>query len=109
LLQIIERDSEIRDLYYHEFDVLVASESISDAAEGFAATVQILSPGDTATSEGSFVDGLAASFTFAYGGILISIREGTALGTVGQGVRPPPKKASSTLSSLYRVELETLP
>jgi len=84
-LMITDYDSETRDLYYYEFDVPVATAAISDAAEGFAATVQIVSPGDTASSDGTFVDGLATSFTFPNGGILITIGDGTALGTVGQG------------------------
>lgn len=84
-LQIADYDSATSDSYYYEFDIPVATASISNAAEGFAATVQILSAGDTANSEGAFVDGLGTSFTFANGGILITIGEGTALGTVGQG------------------------
>jgi len=84
-LQVADYDSDTSDTYYYEFDVAVTTASISNAAEGFAATVQILSPGDTVTSEGTFVEGLATSFTFVNGGILVTIGEGTALGTVGQG------------------------
>lgn len=84
-LQVGTYDSETRDLYYYEFDIPVATAAISNAADGFVATVQIMSPGDTATSDGTFVDGLATSFTFENGGILVTIGDGSALRTVGQG------------------------
>ena len=84
-LQVSTYDSETRDQYYYEFDVPVATAVISEAAEGFAATVEIVSLGDTATADGAFVDGLATSFTFENGGILVTIGDGSVLQTVGQG------------------------
>lgn len=84
-LQVNTYDSETRDLYYYEFDREVSTASISDAADGFIATVEIVQPGDTLSTEGAFADGLATSFTFKNGGILVTIGERSSLRTVGKG------------------------
>ncbi len=84
-LQVATYGNETRDVYYYEFDLPVASARISGATEGFAAAVEIMDPGTTATTEGTFVDGLATSFTFENGGIMVTIGNGTDLGMVGQG------------------------
>lgn len=84
-LQVGTYDANTRDLYYYEFDMEVASATISDAADGFVATVEIMTPGEALTTQGAFQDGLATDFTFAKGGILVTIGEGSALRTVGKG------------------------
>lgn len=84
-LQVGTYDDATSDLYYFEFDRPVSSAVISAVADGFNATVEVLSPGTTLTADKSFVDGLATSFMFANGGILVTIGSGSALRTVGQG------------------------
>lgn len=84
-LQIGTYDATTQDLYYYEFDRPVTSAVITSAAEGFNAKVTVLSPGETLTADGTFVEGLATSFMFANGGVLIAIGEGSALRTVGTG------------------------
>lgn len=84
-LQVGTYDGDTQDLYYYEFDRAVTSASISDAADGFVATVVIMDAGETLETQGAFVDGLATDFTFENGGILVTIGEGSALRTVGQG------------------------
>lgn len=73
------------DFYYYEFDQRLASASISALTEGFAASVELIAPGAMASSVGAFVDGLGTEFTFANGGFLVSIGEGTDLNQVGTG------------------------
>ena len=84
-LQVATYDSDTSDLYYYEFDREVESASISSAAEGFVANVDIVAPGEVVTTQGAFVDGLATSYTLSNGGILVTIGEGSSLRTVGQG------------------------
>lgn len=84
-LQVGTYGSDTSDLYYYAFDVPVATAVITDAADGFAATVEILPPGAAATSEGTLVPDLATSFTFENGGIKVTIGDGSSLRTVGQG------------------------
>lgn len=84
-LQIGTYDASTKDLYYFEFDRPVSSARLSDATEGFHATVTVISPGDVISSNGAFAPGLATSFMFANGGVLITIGEGSALRTVGTG------------------------
>ncbi|MFK7753192.1 MAG: VPLPA-CTERM sorting domain-containing protein [Sedimentitalea sp.] len=73
------------DSYFFEFGQHIASASIIDFTPGFAATVDILAAGTTASSMGTFVPGLATDFVFANGGILVTIGEGTNLDTVALG------------------------
>ncbi len=84
-LGIAVYDPSTIDSYFFEFDEQIASASISDAALGFAATVEVIAPGLTASSVGSFVPGLATAFSFDKGGILVTIGDGTNLNTVGTG------------------------
>lgn len=78
-------DASTVDSYFFEFDQAIASASISSFTDGFGAAVEIIAPGTTASSMGSFVDGLPTSFVFGNGGILITIAEGTDLNLVGTG------------------------
>lgn len=84
-LKIGTYDASTQDLYYYEFDRPVSSAVLTEATEGFKATVTVLSPGKVITSHGSFAPGLATSVMFANGGVLIAIGEGSALRTVGTG------------------------
>ena len=85
-LQITEYDSTTVDQYFYEFDRQVTFASIAPGSNaGFAASVRVVAPGETVTSGGTFVTGLPTSFTFANGGILVSIGQGTSLTTVGTG------------------------
>lgn len=84
-LQVGTYDGDTRDLYYYAFDRSVASATISDAAEGFVATVEIMQAGETLETTGAFVEGLATAFNSANGEGLVTIGEGSALRTVGQG------------------------
>lgn len=96
-------DSSTVDSYYYEFDRAIASASLSNVAPGFEAMIQVISPGTMATSVGAFVMGVATSFTFDNGGVLVTIGDGTNLNTVGQGgsltvnVSPVPLPASLPL------------
>ncbi|MEM6309014.1 MAG: hypothetical protein AAF754_03105 [Pseudomonadota bacterium] len=76
-------DASTVDQYFFEFDTKIAAASISTATVGFATTVSPTAPGTTANSVGSFLPGLATSFDFGNGGILIGVGEGTNLNTVG--------------------------
>lgn len=78
-------DASTVDQYYFEFDQGISAASISGFTDGFAASVEIIAPGSTASSVGSFVDGLPTSFVFENGGILISIGEGTDFNLIGTG------------------------
>ena len=84
-LKIGTYDASTKDLYYYEFDRPVTSAVVSGATEGFNATATVLSPGEVISSHGSFAPGLATSFMFPQGGVLIAIGEGSALRTVGTG------------------------
>ncbi len=84
-LQVANYDNDTKDFYYYAFDIPVATARISGATEGFAANVQILPAGATATAGGTLVPGLATSFSFENGGILVTIGNGTNLTSVGQG------------------------
>lgn len=79
-LQVTMYDDTTFDRYYFELDEAVTSASIAASTdENFAATVEILDPGATATTSGTFVKGLATDFTFDNGGILLTIGDGTDL------------------------------
>lgn len=84
-LGIAEYDASTVDLYYFAFDRRISSTSLGATTSGFVATVEVIAPGATASSVGSFVPGLATAFSFPNGGVLISIGEGTNLNTVGTG------------------------
>lgn len=84
-LGIAVYDPSTIDSYFFEFNKQIASASISDAALGYAATVEVFAPGTTASSDGTFVPGLATTFSFDNGGILVTIGDGTNLNTVGTG------------------------
>lgn len=79
-LQVTLYDDTTFDRYYFAFDQEITSASLSDETdENFGATVELVAPGTTVKSSGSFVDGLPAEFTMDNGGILITIGEGTDL------------------------------
>lgn len=84
-LQIGTYDASTKDLYYYEFNRPVSSAVVTAATKGFNALVTVISPGEVITSHGSFAPGLATSFMFANGGVLVTIGEGSALRTVGTG------------------------
>lgn len=83
-LMVATYDANTSDLYYFEFDKEVSSASVSSAADGFSATVDVVPLGQGVTTEGAFGD-LPKDFTFTNGGILVTIGEGSSLRTVGQG------------------------
>ena len=84
-LGIAVYDASTVDRYYYAFDREVVKASILSETPGFAATVDIIAPGDTASSVGAFIPGLPTSFVFDQGGILVSIGDGTDLNRVGTG------------------------
>lgn len=84
-LQVGTYDSDTKDLYYYEFDRSVIKATLAKVADGFVATVTVLSAGEAVETKGAFADGLATSFTFEKGGVLVTIGEGSALRTVGKG------------------------
>ncbi|MFK7962537.1 MAG: hypothetical protein AB8C46_01075 [Burkholderiaceae bacterium] len=79
-LQITLYDDTTFDRYYFEFDREIPFAELSNSTdENFSATVELVSPGTTVITSGAFVDGLPSEFTFAKGGILITVGEGTDL------------------------------
>ena len=79
-LQITQYDSSTFDRYYFSFDAEIGAAEISDATHpDFSATVELIEPGTSVTTDGTFVEGLATDFTFETGGFLITIGDGTDL------------------------------
>jgi hypothetical protein len=79
-LQVTLYDDTTFDRYYFAFDQQVKSAALSgDTDENFKASVEMIEPGTTVSTAGSFVDGLPTEYTFAEGGILITIGDGTDL------------------------------
>ncbi|MEM8979766.1 MAG: VPLPA-CTERM sorting domain-containing protein [Pseudomonadota bacterium] len=78
-------DSTTVDQYYFEFNERIATAAISSFTLGFAADVEIVAAGTSVSSIDAFGLGLPTDFTFANGGILVSVGEGTDLNAVGTG------------------------
>lgn len=99
-LGIAVYDASTVDRYYFEFDREIAAASFASFTTGFEAMLEIIAPGTMVSSVGGFVPGAPTDFTFANGGVLISIGQGTNLNTVGTGgsltvnVAPVPLPAS---------------
>ena len=75
---------------WNEHAILVFRDQQIDAATlgaatdaNFSATVEILAPGTTVTTESSFVPELPTEWTFENGAIQVTIGEGTDLNEVG--------------------------
>ena len=84
-LQITLYDDTTFDRYYFAFDQPITSAKLSDTTdENFSATVEVIAPGTQVSSSGAFVEGMPSDFTFATGGILITIGEGTDLTKISE-------------------------
>lgn len=85
-LGIAQFDASTVDQYYFEFDRPLGGAVLSaDSNPNFAATVELVAPGATASSVGAFVAGAPTAFTFENGGFLLSIGEGADLTAAGVG------------------------
>ncbi|MEM9700510.1 MAG: hypothetical protein AAF943_17180 [Pseudomonadota bacterium] len=102
-LVITNYDATTFDRYYFEFDKALKAAAITAAASGFAATVDVLTPGSMISTLDLFNTGLATDRTFENGGILVTIGEGTDLtqlvggGQLSVRVSPVPLPAPMAL------------
>lgn len=79
-LQITNYDATTFDRYYVELDRVVTSAEVAASSdENFSASVEILAPGTQISAAGAFVEGMATSYTFENGAILVTVGEGTDL------------------------------
>ncbi|MEM6293555.1 MAG: hypothetical protein AAGA54_19940 [Myxococcota bacterium] len=82
-LMITMYDDTTFDRYYYAFDQEITAAALGASTdENFSATVEILEPGTTVTTDTSFVKGLPTEWTFENGAIAITIGEGTDLNEI---------------------------